>query len=103
MRNILLIIFIFISACDTGSLEYKKEKVDKLKKSLAEIYSEIDKLEKSEISVSYFSSFKEVYIWFILLGFVFIILSELSYISLAITYFFDSISKFKLSLDLYSP
>ena len=46
MRNILLIIFIFISACDTGSLEYKKEKVDKLKNSLDEIYSEIDRLEK---------------------------------------------------------
>ena len=47
------------------------------KASLSGIYSEIDKLEKSEISVSYFSSFEEVYIWFILLGFVFIILSEL--------------------------
>ena len=47
------------------------------KASLSGIYSEIDKLEKSEISVSYFSSYKEVYIWFILLGFVFIILSEL--------------------------
>ena len=46
MRNILLIIFIFISACDTGSLQYKKEKVDKLKNSLDEIYSEIDRLEK---------------------------------------------------------
>ena len=47
------------------------------KASLSGIYSEIDKLEKSEISVSYFSSFEEVYIWLILLGFVFIILSEL--------------------------
>ena len=47
------------------------------KASLSGIYSDIDKLEKSEISVSYFSSFEEVYIWFILLGFVFIILSEL--------------------------
>ena len=47
------------------------------KASLSGIYSEINKLEKSEISVSYFSSFEEVYIWFILLGFVFIILSEL--------------------------
>ena len=46
MRNILLIVLIFISACDTGSLEYKKEKVDKLKNSLDEIYSEIDRLEK---------------------------------------------------------
>ena len=47
------------------------------KASLSGIYSEINKLEKSEISVSYFSSFEEVYIWFILLGFIFIILSEL--------------------------
>ena len=47
------------------------------KASLSGIYSEIDKLEKSEISVSYFSSFEEVYIWFILLGFIFLILSEL--------------------------
>ena len=56
------------------------------KASLSGIYSEIDKLEKSEISVSYFSSFEEVYIWFILLGFVFIILSELLR-----TYYFRSV------------
>ena len=47
------------------------------KASLSGIYSEIDKLEKSEISVSYFSSYQEVYIWFILLSFILIMLSEL--------------------------
>lgn len=47
------------------------------KASLSGIYSEIDKLEKSEISVSYFSSFQEVYIWFILSSFILIMLSEL--------------------------
>ena len=46
------------------------------KSSLTGIYSEIDKLEKSEISVSYFSSFQEIYIWFILSGFILIMLSE---------------------------
>ena len=46
------------------------------KSSLSGIYSEIDKLEKSEISVSYFSSFQEIYIWFILSGFILIMLSE---------------------------
>ena len=47
------------------------------KASLSGIYSEIDKLEKSEISVSYFSSYQEVYIWFILSSFILIMLSEL--------------------------
>ena len=47
------------------------------KSSLTGIYSEIDKLEKSEISVSYYSSFQEIYIWFILSSFILIMLSEL--------------------------
>ena len=46
------------------------------KSSLSGIYSEIDKLEKSEISVSYYSSFEEIYIWFILSSFILIMLSE---------------------------
>ena len=46
------------------------------KSSLSGIYSEIDKLEKSEISVSYYSSFQEIYIWFILSSFILIMLSE---------------------------
>ena len=35
--------------------------------SLSGIYREIDNLEKSEISVSYFSSYQEVYIWFLII------------------------------------
>ena len=46
------------------------------KKSLSGIYKEIDNLEKSEISVSYFSSYQEVYIWFLIIGFFFLIISE---------------------------
>ena len=63
-----------IGIADVTNAKYFREIY---KASLSGIYSEIDKREKSEISVSYFSSFEEVYIWFILLGFVFIILSEL--------------------------
>ena len=44
--------------------------------SLSNIYSEIDKLEKSEITINYFSSYKEIYIWFILFGFISIMLGE---------------------------
>ena len=47
------------------------------KKSLSEIYSEIDNLEKSEITVSYFSSYQEIYIWFLIIGFFFLIISEI--------------------------
>jgi len=46
------------------------------KNSLSSIYSEIDKLERSEITVNYFSSYKEIYIWFIVAGFIFIMVSE---------------------------
>ena len=46
------------------------------KKSLSGIYREIDNLEKSEITVSYFSSYQEVYIWFLIIGFFLIIISE---------------------------
>ncbi len=47
------------------------------KQSLSGIYSEIDKLEKSEINVSYFSSYQEIYIWFLMIGFALIMLSEI--------------------------
>ena len=47
------------------------------KKSLSGIYKEIDNLEKSEITVSYFSSYREIYIWFLILGFSFLIISEI--------------------------
>ena len=46
------------------------------KKSLSGIYKEIDNLEKSEITVSYFSSYQEIYIWFLIIGFFLIIISE---------------------------
>ena len=46
------------------------------KKSLSGIYREIDNLDKSEISVSYFSSYQEVYIWFLIIGFFLLIISE---------------------------
>jgi Ca-activated chloride channel family protein len=46
------------------------------KNSLSSIYSEIDKLERSEITVNYFSSYKEIYIWFIVAGFILIMVSE---------------------------
>ena len=46
------------------------------KKSLSGIYAEIDNLEKSEITVSYFSSYQEIYIWFLIIGFFFLIISE---------------------------
>jgi Ca-activated chloride channel family protein len=47
------------------------------KQSLSGIYSEIDKLEKSEINVSYFSSYQEIYIWFLIVAFALITLSEI--------------------------
>ena len=47
------------------------------KKSLSGIYREIDNLEKSEITVSYFSSYQEIYIWFLIIGFFFFIISEI--------------------------
>lgn len=47
------------------------------KKSLSGIYREIDNLEKSEITVSYFSSYQEIYIWFLIIGFFFLIISEI--------------------------
>ena len=47
------------------------------KKSLSGIYREIDNLEKSEITVSYFSSYQEIYIWCLIIGFFFLIISEI--------------------------
>ena len=47
------------------------------KKSLSGIYREIDNLEKSEITVSYFSSYQDIYIWFLIIGFFFLIISEI--------------------------
>ena len=47
------------------------------KESLSGIYSEIDNLEKSEITVSYFSSYQEIYIWFLSIGFFLLIIHEI--------------------------
>jgi len=47
------------------------------KKSLEGIYSEIDNLEKSEITINYYSTYKEIYIWFLLIGFSCLAVSEL--------------------------
>ena len=47
------------------------------KKSLSGIYTEIDNLEKSEITVSYFSSYQEIYIWFLSVGFFLLIIHEI--------------------------
>ena len=47
------------------------------KQSLAGIYTEINELEKSEVLVSYYSEYKEIYLWFLLPGFFLLFLSEL--------------------------
>jgi len=47
------------------------------KQGLSDIYSEIDELEKSEITVSYFSSNQEIYIWFLIIGFSLLVISEI--------------------------
>ena len=47
------------------------------KESWSGIYSEIDNLEKSEITVSYFSSYQEIYIWFLSIGFFLLIIHEI--------------------------
>ena len=47
------------------------------KESLAGIYAEINDLEKSEITVSYYSEYKEIYLWFLYSGFILLLSSEL--------------------------
>ena len=49
MKKIIFILACFIVSCGEPSLDQKKKKVDELKNSLVEIYTEIDNLEK-EIS-----------------------------------------------------
>tara|TARA_B100000427_G_scaffold288499_1_gene263685 strand:+ start:1197 stop:2165 length:969 start_codon:yes stop_codon:yes gene_type:complete len=53
------------------------------KKSLSDIYDEINKLEKSEITVNYFSQYKEIYLYFLSAGFLILIVYEM----LSIIYF----------------
>ena len=49
MKRITIILTCVLLSCDNSSLEQKKKRVDELKNSLVEIYTEIDNLEK-EIS-----------------------------------------------------
>ena len=60
-------------AAETGGKYFRA--IDK--ESLAGIYAEINDLEKSEIVVSYYSDYQEVYLWFLYSGFVLLLLSEL--------------------------
>ena len=46
MRKILLPILLLIFSCENNNIESKKKKLDNLKNSLVETYSEIEKLEK---------------------------------------------------------
>ena len=52
------------------------------KKSLSGIYREIDNLEKSEISGSYLSSYQEIYIWFLIIGFFLLITVSYTHLTL---------------------
>ena len=47
------------------------------KESLSNVYEEINELEKSEITVSYFTQYKEIYLYFLCTGFVILILYQL--------------------------
>tara|TARA_X000000368_G_scaffold103093_1_gene79635 strand:- start:8424 stop:9095 length:672 start_codon:yes stop_codon:yes gene_type:complete len=60
-------------ALETGGKYFRA--IDK--ESLAGIYAEINDLEKSEIVVNYYSEYKEIYIWLLYVGFIFLLLSEL--------------------------
>ena len=60
-------------ALETGGKYFRA--IDK--ESLAGIYAEINDLEKSEIVVDYYSEYKEIYLWFLYAGFIFLLLSEL--------------------------
>tara|TARA_B100001778_G_scaffold36559_1_gene26509 strand:+ start:2232 stop:3350 length:1119 start_codon:yes stop_codon:yes gene_type:complete len=55
MKRILSVLTILLFSCDSGDLDSKKKKLDNLKNSLVETYSEIDKLEKeiSQLDSSY--------------------------------------------------
>ena len=50
MKKFLIVILTFIVSCTNDTLDSKKKRVDELKNSLVEIYSEIDMLE-DEISL----------------------------------------------------
>jgi len=59
-------------AAETGGKYFRA--IDK--ESLSSVYEEINKLEKSEITVSYFTQYKEIYLYFLCIGFIVLILYE---------------------------
>ena len=60
-------------ALETGGKYFRA--IDK--QSLAGIYSEINELERSEVIISYYSEYKEIYLWFLYAGFILLLSSEL--------------------------
>ena len=60
-------------AAETGGKYFRA--IDK--ESLSNVYEEINELEKSEITVSYFTQYKEIYLYFLGAGFIILILYEL--------------------------
>ena len=59
-------------AAETGGKYFRA--IDK--ESLSSVYEEINKLEKSEITVSYFTQYREMYLYFLCAGFIVLILYE---------------------------
>ena len=59
-------------AAETGGKYFRA--IDK--ESLSNVYEEINELEKSEITVSYFTQYKEIYLYFLGAGFIILILYE---------------------------
>ena len=60
-------------ALETGGKYFRA--IDK--QSLTGIYSEINELERSEVTISYYSEYKEIYLWFLYAGFILLLSSEL--------------------------
>ena len=55
MKRILYVLAMLLCSCDSGDLDSKKKKLDNLKNSLVETYSQIDQLEReiNELDSSY--------------------------------------------------
>ena len=60
-------------AAETGGKYFRA--IDK--ESLSSVYKEIDELEKSEITVNYFTQYKEIYLYFLCAGFIILIIYEI--------------------------
>ena len=60
-------------AAETGGKYFRA--IDK--ESLSSVYKEIDELEKSEITVIYFTQYKEIYLYFLCAGFIILIIYEI--------------------------